>query len=114
MQENILLDEKVMWYKKKLQAFPGRLIITDKNISFNQDQIRTPGTGILGAFLSKKNKNTRGGELLNQPLSNVTFNKGKAIGKKTFLLEVSCEGDVFNFLFDNDFASKIESVVLIN
>ncbi|MBS9463104.1 hypothetical protein KIM67_11840 [Flagellimonas sp. 389] len=114
MEENILLDEKVMWYKKKLQAFPGQLVITDKKISFDQDQIKVPGTGLLGAFLSKKNKNTRGGELLNQPLGNVAFKKGKTTGKKTFILEVSSGEDVYKFLFENDWVLKIESVISIN
>lgn len=113
MEENILFDKKVIRYKKT-QAFSGRLVITNKTIPFNQDQIKTPGIGLLDSILSKKSKRTRGGELLNQPLNNVNFTKGKSIGKKTFLLEVSTEKDVFKFLFDNDWFSKTKSMVSID
>lgn len=112
MGESVLFDEKVMWYKKKLQAFPGRLVITDTSISFNQDRISVPGTGLLGSLITRTNKRTKGGELLNAPLNTVNFAKGKPMGKKSFMLEVTTNThDVFRFLFDEKWLSKIEHVV---
>lgn len=112
MEEQILFEEKVMWYKKSLQAFPGKLTITDKKISFNQDHIMTPGTGLLGFLVSKKAKHTRGGELMSHDLSAVKFAKGKAMGKKSFMLEVETPaGENFRFLFDDAWLSKVDSVI---
>ncbi len=111
-QETTLLSEKVMWYKKALQAFPGQLTITNKNITFSQDRVSTPGTGLLGSLLARNSKKVSGGELLNAPLSEVKFKKGKTMGSKSYILEVSTNNDeVFKFMFDDSMLSKVDSVV---
>jgi hypothetical protein len=112
MEEKVLLDKKAMWYKKKMQAFAGRLIITDKMFSFNQDKINAPGTGLLGSIITSNLKKTKGGEILNEPLENLQFTKGKKLGRKSFILEVETpEKEIFKFLLDERWVPEIETVV---
>ena len=109
MSENILLNEKAMWYKKKHQAFAGTLIITNDSISFTKDSIGLGG-GLIGALISRKK--SKGGELLKQPLTKIRFTKGRPVGKKRWILEVTDEkGEKFDFLFEDKWLSEVEEVV---
>lgn len=116
MEEQTLLDENVMWFKKKIQAFPGRLKITNKHITFVRDIVKTPGGGLIGEGLHKlKRIQLKEGVVLNLPLSEVSFTKGKSMGKKTFLLLVSTtEGQEYKFMFGDELLLQIRDHVPIN
>ena len=79
MEEKVLLDTKVMWYKKKLQAFAGKLTITESKLTFTQDRVKSGG-GLLGSLLASSSKKTKGGILINERLENLKFKKGKNNG----------------------------------
>jgi hypothetical protein len=112
MEEKILLEVKVMWYKKKLQAFPGVLKITNSTLTFSQDRINVGGVGLLGSLVASSSKKTRGGELVNEKLENLTFNKGKSMGKKNYILEVGTpDNQTFNFLVDDSMMDKVKEVI---
>lgn len=111
LTQNALLDMQVMWYKKKLQAFPGRLIITPDHIWFKANKINAAG-GLLGSLLASSTKKTKGAIWLDNAISEVTFTKGRSMGKKNYILQVTNpEGESFDFLFDDDLLSKVSEVV---
>lgn len=111
-EQKILLNERVMWYKKKMQAFAGTLTITENRLFFNQDKIHAPGTGLLGAVITSAVKKTRGGVILDASISDLKFSRGKQINKKSFIFEVTTnQEDVFKFLFDDRWLEKVESVI---
>ena len=114
MEEKELLSKQAMWYKKKMQAFPGRLRITDKNISFYKDKINAPGTGILGAIITSNMKKTKGGMILDEAIENVKFTKGKQMNRKSFILEVETpDNEIFRLLVNEKWMPDIESVIKI-
>ena len=111
MENTTVFDRQVMWYKKKMQAFSGKLKITNEGISFSQDKIRSGG-GLLGALISSKSSAAKGGELFSESLSDVTFKKGRTMGKKSYILEVHLpDGRQFDFLFDDQFLSEVQDRV---
>lgn len=109
-QDNILLEEKVLHYEKRLRAFMGELIITDQNITFYQHKKWILSLGLLGTliglFISK------GDERLNAKLSDVKFVKGRSVNKKSYIVEVHTDqAEKFDFLFNDAMLAKVSSVV---
>lgn len=115
MEEKTLLDDRVVWYKSKIQAFPGQLRITNQTISFKRDVIRTPIGGALGGLIfALKRRQMKDGYVMSEPLKDVVFQKGKRLGKKTYFLEVkTMKSESYTFLFDDELLSKIEGEITL-
>ena len=109
----VLFDERLMWYKSRIQAFPGRLTITNDLIVFRQDIVRTPVGGLLGtALFQLKRKHMNDGLVLETKVRNCSYRRGRTIGKKTFILELTDDRNVlFNFLFDESLFEKFELAI---
>ena len=113
MQDKVLFNENVTWYKSPFQAFQGNLLITNDSIVFTKELVKTPGGGLIGKSIELlKEKYLENGVLLNQDTNNVKFIRGKSIGKKTFFLEVHVQNQkVFKFLFDDSWLMQIDQLV---
>lgn len=104
--EEIRFDGKVMWFKKKLQAFQGRLVVTNQRVIFDKDKIHVGG-GLLTRIVASKVKTTRQEVLLNEDISKLTFTKGRTIRKKNYLLEVINGEEQFDFQIDDDILDQM-------
>ena len=46
-----LLNKQIIWYKSKIQAFAGRMIVTEERFSFSRAPKRTLAFGAIGALI---------------------------------------------------------------
>ena len=104
--EEIRYDGKVMWFKKKLQAFEGRLVVTNQRIIFDKSKIHVGG-GLLTRFVGSKVKSTRAEVLLDEDISKLRFSKGRTIRKQNYLLEVKNGEEQFDFQIDDEILNKM-------
>jgi len=107
------VDTKVMWYKSRIQAVPGQLVITCNRFTFKQDIVKTPIGGLIGTLLFYlKKRKLNGGEVLDENLKELTFKKGKQMGKLTFFLEVYTKNQrEFRFLIDDTIFLNIKDLI---
>ena len=106
---NELLNKQLLWYKKKLQAFQGRMVVTEDNFSYHRAPKWTMALGLIGALIGA---NSKGTPLVDDKISNLKFAKGRSVGKKAYMLTVTdAKGDSFDFLFDDSLLEKVSSVI---
>jgi hypothetical protein len=104
-----LLNKQILWYKKKMQAFSGRMVVSDTHFSFYRAPKWTLMFGALGALLASSAK---GKVLVEDEIKNLKFARGRDLGKKAYMLVVTTSnGESFEFLFDDKLVAKIESAI---
>jgi len=107
-----LLNKQILWYKKKLQAFSGRMIITEDRFSFFQAPKWAMMFGAIGALIASSSK---GKALIDDEIKNLKFAKGREQGKKAYMLEVTnAQGEKFDFLFDDKLLEQVSSVIKLD
>ena len=106
-----LLNKQILWYKKKMQAFGGRMIITEHTFTYYQAPKWAMMFGAIGALIAGSSK---GKELVGGQIKDLKFARGRDVNKKAYMLEVTNQaGDKFDFLFDDKLMAQVESVIKI-
>lgn len=106
-----LLNKQILWYKKKMQAFGGKMVITDTRFTYYQAPKWAMMFGALGAIIASGSK---GKALIDDDISNLTFSRGRDLNKKAYMLEVtSAAGEKYDFLFDDKLLAQVDSVIKI-
>lgn len=104
-----LLNKQIMWYKSKIQAFAGRMIITEERFTFSKPPKWTLVLGAIGALIGAS---SRGNTMIDEDIKNLKFSKGKAKGKKNYMLVVTdASGNSYEFLFDDKLYEQVSSVI---
>lgn len=107
-----LLNKQILWYKKKLQAFGGRMVITEERFTFHKAPKWAMMFGALGALLAG---GAKGSEMINEEIKNLKFSKGREMGKKAYMLEVTTpDGNKYDFLFDDKLLAQVDSAISMN
>ncbi len=108
-----LLNKQILWYKKKMQAFGGRMVVTEDRFSYHQPPKWAMMFGAIGAAIAAGSK---GSALIDDEIKNLQFAKGRDMGKKGgFMLEVTdANGAKYDFLFDEKLLAQIDSAVKLN
>ena len=103
----VLLERQLLWYKSKFQAFPGKMIITNDRFTY----MKAPKWAMMFGALSALFINTaKGSPLVDDEVKNLKFAKGRPMGKKAYILDVTdAEGKTFSFLFDDSLLAQVES-----
>ncbi|XOV66173.1 MAG: hypothetical protein ACFHU9_11100 [Fluviicola sp.] len=106
-----LLNKHILWYKKKMQAFGGRMVVTEDRFSFHQAPKWAAMFGALGAAIAAGSK---GKALIDDEIKNLQFAKGRTMGKKSYMLEVTdANGTKYDFLFDDKLLAQVESAITL-
>ncbi len=82
-EKELLRKSPILWYKKKIQAVPGSLIVTNQRVVFEQHKIKPIG-GLLGSLFTSASKKTRDEIIFSETLTSISVEKGKKINKKSF------------------------------
>ena len=94
-----------------MQAFGGRMVVTEDRFSFHQAPKWAMMFGAVGAAIAAGSK---GKALIDDEIKNLKFAKGRTMGKKAYMLEVTdAEGKTYEFMFDDALLSKIESAITL-
>jgi hypothetical protein len=111
MMTEPILNKQILWYKSKFQAFAGKMIITNTRFTFNRAPKWTLMLGALGALLAGSAK---GKTLVDDDISNLKFSKGRKVGKKAYIIEVTTpDGKTHDFLFDDKLVAQVSSVITL-
>ncbi|MEZ4938226.1 MAG: hypothetical protein R2799_11600 [Crocinitomicaceae bacterium] len=106
-----LFNKQIMWYKSKLQAFAGRMIVTEDRFTFSKPPKWTLAFGAIGALLGATSK---GKPMIDDEIKNLKFSRGRDMGKKNYMLSVTdSSGNNYDFLVDNKIMDQIKSVIHI-
>lgn len=106
-----LLNKQILWYKKKMQAFGGKMVVTETRFTFYQAPKWAMMFGALGAIIAA---GAKGKELVDDDISNLKFARGRDLNKKSYMLEVTnAAGEKFDFLFDDKILAQVDSVIKI-
>lgn len=97
-----------MWYKSKMQAFPGTMIITEDHLTFLKAPKWTMMFGALGALIGSSAKGT---PMIDEDLKNLQFKKGRKMGKNYMLNVTTPDGKDYDFLFDDKLREQVNSVI---
>ncbi len=104
-----LMNKQIMWYKSKIQAFAGRMIVTEERFSFSRAPKWTLALGAIGALMAGSAK---GKTLVDDEIKNLKFSKGRSMGKKNYMLVVTdTAGNSYDFLFDDKLFEPLSSVI---
>ena len=104
-----LLNKQLLWYKKKLQAFPGRMVITEERFTYARAPKWAAAFGLIGALIASGSK---GSVMIDDEIKNLKFAKGRSMGKKAYMLNVTTpDGNSYDFLFDDSLLAKVDSVI---
>lgn len=107
-----LLNKQTLWYKSKMKAFPGRMVVTQSHFSYHKAPSWALMFGALGALLAGSAKGTA---MINDEISNLKFSKGRTLGKKNYMLVVTTpDGNSYEFLVDDKLMSSVETVIQLN
>lgn len=105
----VLLERKALWYKSKIQAFPGKMIITKDRFTFSKAPKWAMMFGALSALFVNSAK---GIILVDDEIKNLKFSRGRDMGKKAYMLDVTdSEGKTFSFLFDDTLLEPLKGVI---
>ena len=92
-----------------MQAFAGRMIITEDRFTYSKAPKWTMAFGLIGALLSSSAK---GKILVDDEISNLKFSKGRVLGKRAYLLTVTTQdGNSYDFMFDDKLYDKVKNVI---
>lgn len=106
---DLLLEKQLLWYKSKLQAFPGKVFITKDHFTFKKAPKWTMMFGALSALFVNSAK---GIPLVDDEISNLKFAKGRSMGKKAYMLDVTdTSGKTFSFLFDDTLLEQVKGAI---
>lgn len=109
---DLLLEKQLLWYKSKIQAFPGKMIITNDHFTYNKAPKWTMMFGALSALFVNSAK---GISLVDDDISNLTFKKGRSMGKKAYMLDVTdSSGKTFSFLFDDSLLDQVKVAITLS
>lgn len=104
-----LLNKQILWYKKKMQAFGGRMVVTEDRFSYHTPPKWAMMFGAIGAAIAAGSK---GNVLIDDEIKNLQFAKGRTMGKKAYMLDVTdANGQKYEFLFDDKLIAQIESAI---
>lgn len=104
-----LLEKRALWYKSKIQAFPGKMTVTQDRFTF----MKAPKWAMMFGALSAIFVNSaKGIPLVDDEIKNLKFSRGRDMGKKAYMLDVTnSAGETFSFLFDDALLEPIKSVI---
>lgn len=106
-----LLEKNLLWYKSKLQAFPGKMTITEDRFTYAKAPKWTMMFGALSALFVNSAK---GIKMIDDDIKNLSFTKGRTMGKKAYMLDVTTSnGQSYSFLFDDSLLDKVQHVIQI-
>ncbi|MCB0478892.1 MAG: hypothetical protein KDC84_12045 [Crocinitomicaceae bacterium] len=106
-----LFNKQIMWYKSKLQAFAGRMIVTEERFTFSKPPKWTLALGAIGALIGATSK---GKPMIDDEIKNLKFSRGRDLGKKSYMLNVTdASGKSYDFLVDDKIMDQIKSVIQI-
>jgi hypothetical protein len=108
----LISNKQILWYKKKLKAFSGKMTVTDTQFSFFVGPKWALAFGLIGALLATKAKGTT---LVDDEIKNLKFAKGRTVGKKAYMLTVTRpDGETFDFLVDDKIMDQVKSVITLS
>lgn len=104
-----LLNKQIMWYKSKLQAFAGKMVVTEDQFTFSKPPKWSLAFGALGALAGAASK---GKPMIDDKIVNLKFSKGRDMGKKNYMLNVTdASGKDYDFLVDDKIMESIKAVI---
>lgn len=104
-----LLNKQIMWYKSKLQAFAGRMVVTEDQFTFSKPPKWSLAFGALGALAGAASK---GKPMIDDKIANLKFSRGRDMGKKNYMLNVTdASGKDYDFLVDDKIMESIKAVI---
>lgn len=105
----LISNKQILWYKTKLRAYPGKMTVTDTNFSYYQLPKWAMMFGLIGAMLAGSAKGTA---LVDDQISNLKFSKGRELGKKSFMLQVTtADGNTYEFLVDHKLMEQMSAAI---
>jgi hypothetical protein len=108
----LISNKQILWYKTKLRAYPGKMTVSETHFSFYQLPKWAMMFGLLGALLAGSAK---GNALVDDEISNLKFSKGRTLGKKSFMLEVTtADGHTYEFLVDNSLMEQMSPAISLD
>jgi hypothetical protein len=106
---DVLLHKQILWYKSKLQAFPGKMTVTKTRFTF----MKAPRWAMMfGALSALFINSAKGKAMVDDEIRNLKFTKGRSLGKKAYMLQVTTsDGNTYDFLFDDSLLETVSSVI---
>ncbi|MFT6924286.1 MAG: hypothetical protein ACJA1C_003308 [Crocinitomicaceae bacterium] len=104
-----ILHKTILWYKSKMQAFPGKMTVTNDRFTY----AKAPKWAMMFGALSILFINSaKGVKMIDDDIKNLKFAKGREVGKKGYTLDVTTSaGETFSFLFDDKLLEIVKSVI---
>lgn len=106
-----ILNKKLMWYKSKMQAFPGTMIITEDRLTFLKPPKWTMMFGAIGALIGA---GAKGKPMIDEELKNLKIKKGRDLRKNYMLNVTTPDGKEYDFLFDDKLKEQIAPVISLD
>jgi hypothetical protein len=104
----------VLWYKKKMQAFPGNLIVKNQRIVLEQHRVNAVG-GLLGALIISSSKKTKGGPIFDEKINSVSIDAADSTMKRFKTVFSSSEsGAKMELMADASILEEINGITKAN